>query len=274
MKKSIVLFCCLQIAQVINAQKAELKISTGYHFSSSSQYFISDVNSSYNNFSSRRIDASLGRGLAVSTGINYSLKSWMGISMDIAYKKTLPSVSGKTEFNSVTDYSYSEKTRWRSELAVASPSFILKIPGKKINPYSEFGLVVPLYSKVRLQANYSATSFGIPTNKGERTLIFRLKNTIGYAASMGIAPELNKKISLLADIQLVSHSIQAKKSTLTSDISNGVERVDTYNVSAKETIYVKKLGNQSYNSNEPAKQIGFTLPYSSIGLNVGLSIKL
>jgi len=274
MKKSIVLFCCLQIAQIINAQKAELKISTGYHFSSSSQYFISEVNSSYNNFSSRRIDASLGRGLVVSTGINYSFKSWMGISMDIAYKKTLPSVSGKTEFNSVSDYSYSEKTRWRSELAVACPSLILKIPGKKINPYSKFGLVVPLYSKIKLQANYSARSFGIPTNNGERTLIFRLKNTIGYAASMGIAPELNKKISFLAEIQLLSHSIQARKSALTSDISNGVERVDTYNVSAKETIYVKKLGNQSYNSNEPAKQIGFTLPYSSIGFNVGLSIKL
>jgi hypothetical protein len=275
MKMSIVLLFFLLIFQINNAQKTELKISTGYHFSSGSQYFISEIDNSYSNFSSKRIDASLGRGLAVSAGINYFFKPWMGISTDINYKKTLPGVSGKTEFNSFTDYSYSEENKWNSELMEVSPSLILKIPGKKINPYSKFGFVVPFYSRLKVTGNYSARSFGIPTNTGENTKIFRLKNTIGYTASIGIAPELkNKKISFIAEIQLLSHSIQAKKSTLTSDISNGVERIDTYTVSAKETIYVKELGTQSYNPDEPRKEIGFSLPYSSIGLNIGLSIKL
>jgi len=275
MKTSLALLLFLLIFQINNAQKTELKISTGYHFSSGSQYFISDIDNSYNNFSSKRIDASLGRGLAIAAGINYFFNSWLGISTDIGYKKTMPEVSGKTEFNSFTDYSYSEENKWNAELIEVSPSFILKIPGNKINPYSKFGLVVPIYSKIKVTGNYSSRSFGIQTNTGENTKIFRLKNTIGYTASMGIAPELkNKKVSFLAEIQLMSHSIQAKKSTLTSDISNGVEKIDTYTVAAKETIYVKELSNQSYNSNEPVKQLGFSLPYSSIGLNIGLSIKL
>jgi hypothetical protein len=275
MKTSLALLLFMFFFQINNAQKAELKISSGYHFSSGSQYFISDIDNSYNDFSSKKIDASLGRGLAIAAGINYFFNSWVGISMDIAYKKTMPPVSGKTEFNSFTDYSYSEENKWNSELMQVAPTLILKIPGKKINPFSKFGFVVPFYSKIEVTGNYSSRSFGIQTNTGENTKIFHLKNTIGYIASMGIAPELkNKKFSFLAEIQLLSHSIQAKKSTLTSDISNGVETIDNYTIAAKETIYVKELRNQSYNSNEPTKQLGFSLPYSSIGLNIGLSIKL
>ena len=264
----------LLLLQVTSAQKTELRISTGYNISSGSQYFLSDIQGSNGTFSYEKVDASLGRGVNLLVGIDHSWKSWLGLSVNINYLKTLPAVKGKTEFASLSDYYYSEDNKWRSMVAEISPALLLKVPGKKINPYSSLGFTVPFYSKIKVTANYSSYGLGIPLSKGEKTKIYKLKNTIGYNATMGIAPEINKKVSFFLEARLVSQSIQVKKSSLTSDIANGNERINTYTVSQKETVYVKKLGSQSYNSNEPVKQLGFSLPYSSIGLNLGLSIKL
>lgn len=273
MKRTIVIFLCLFTFQVTRAQKTELKFSMGYDFSSASQYFISEIEDSNNSYNYKKVDASLGRGLVASAGIHRLLKPWLGISIDADYRKSLPAVKGTTKVNTFTDYSYSEDNKWSSQIIEVSPSVILKIPGQKINPYSKFGFVVPVYSKIKVEGRYTASSFSW-SSSGENTKIYRLKNTIGYNAAIGIAPAINKKVSFIAEIRLSSQSIQVKKSTLTSDIVNGSEMIGTYTVSMKETIYVKKLDNQQYNADEPTRELGFSLPYSSIGLHAGLSIKL
>lgn len=220
------------------------------------------------------MDASLGRGWEIRCGVDYPLKSWIGLSIDANYKKSVPPIKGSFLLSGAAEYYQKEENKWNSQLIEISPSLLLKIPGKKLNPYSRFGFVLPIYSKIKVTGDYKIiTMTGMTTGKNEK--IFRLKNTLGYTASVGIAPEINKKLSFIAEARLVSHGIQAKKSTLTSNVVNGTERIDTYPVAQKEVIYVKKMdGQSSYNSNEPRREIGFSLPYSSIGLNVGLSIKL
>jgi len=185
----------------------------------------------------------------------------------------LPPVKGNNTFASI-DYYYSEENKWNSQTISISPSLILKIPGQKINPYSKFGFVLPLYSRIKVTGNYQASGLVGPLTAGENIKIFRLRNTIGYTASVGIAPQSKKRTSFFAEISLLSQSIKTKRSTVTSDKSNGVERIGTYSVYSKETIYVKNIGSQDYNPDKPAKALSFSLPYSSIGLNAGFSIKL
>ena len=273
MKQFIATTCLFMFCFISSAQTTALRLSTGYNFSAGSQYFLSELEGSTGNYTYQRVDASLGRGINVAAGVDYLCKDWLGFSLDISYLKTAPPVKGNTEFNTVVDYSYSEENKWRSNIAEVSPALLLKIPGKKLNPYSRFGLLIPFYSKIKVTADYTSRSFAMVTT-GKKTTIFRLQSTLGYTATAGIAPEINKKLSFVAEARLLSHAIRVKKSTLTSDIVNGTERADSYLVAQKEVIYVKKADNQPYNGNEPRKELAFSLPYSSIGLTVGLSIKL
>ena len=273
MNTAIFLLLNLVIFQTINAQETRMRIGAGYNFSSASQHFLSDIESSSNNYSYKKVDASLGRGLEIRGGIDHLFKPWIGISVDANYRKSLPTIKGTFLYSSAADNYYKEENKWTSQLIEISPSLLLKIPGKKINPYSRFGFVVPIYSKIKVTGEYIRITF-IDMTTGENEKIFRLKNTLGYTASVGIAPELNKRITFFAEVGLLSQSIQVKRSTLTSDKVNGVEKIDTYNTATKETIYVKKTNNQGYNPDQPRKELGFSLPYSSIGLNAGLSIKL
>ena len=273
MKTGIILLVNLVIFQTLCAQETQLRLGAGYNFSSASQHFLSEIESSGNNYSYKKVDASLGRGLEIRCGIDHLIKPWIGISIDANYRKSLPPIKGNFLYSNAADNYYKEENKWTSQLIEISPSLLLKIPGKKINPYSRFGFVVPIYSKIKVTGEYTRITF-TGTTTGENEKIFRLKNTLGYKASVGIAPELNKKITFFAEVGLVSQSIQVKKSTLTSDKVNGVEKIDTYNTATKETIYVKKINNQSYNPDQPRKELGFSLPYSSIGFNTGLSIKL
>jgi hypothetical protein len=136
------------------------------------------------------------------------------------------------------------------------------------------GVLLPFYSHLEEDADWGAVYMAGSAN-GRSHKVFRLRNTAGYNAAVGIAPKLDKHMALFAEINIQSMAILARHSELTSDLQNGVEKIGTYTTYAKETDYVKKTdGNYQYSDNKPAQQLTFSFPYSSIGIHIGVSFKL
>jgi hypothetical protein len=263
----------LFIAQAVDAQNLEFNFGGGYHFSSASQFFIDNISSSGSTTSYKRIASSFGRGISAIAGLRYSLSHWLDLWIDVRYAFSVPAVKGSTVFSGI-DYYYNESNKWKSRVLQASPSIGLKIASQKLQPYARLGITVPVYSRINVSASYTSSGFGGPIATGSNRKIYRLKHTAGYTAAAGIAPALSKKLSVFVEVDIISQAIQVRRSSLVSDIVNGVEKIDTYPTATRETIYVRKLDSQTYDPNEPSRQLGFSLPYSSIGLNAGLRVKL
>jgi hypothetical protein len=254
------------------AQKSSFRFGTGYHFSSAGQSLLTNYLTTNYVSSTTRVNASLGRGIRLTAGYQHWLRSWFGFSVDVDYGRTVPSVKGSTKTISV-DYNYSEDTKWKSNQLFIIPSMVFKIAGNKLNPWASFGVIVPAYARMRMSSTYSSFGFN-PGQTGENKRRLTTKHTLGASSSLGIAPSINKHLTFFTALQIRSIAIQAKKMTMTSYKVNGVEQIDTYSRGAKETIYVKKYKDIGYFENEPSKQAGFALPFSSVGVVAGLQINL
>ncbi|HTD93473.1 MAG TPA: hypothetical protein VK644_06665 [Chitinophagaceae bacterium] len=272
MKKLYLVVLFFMFVHLAMAQKSSFRFGTGYHFSTAGQTLL-NINL-YNNYasSSRKVDASLGRGIRLTAGYQHWLRSWFGFAVDVDYARTAPPVKGSTHTNSI-DYNYSEETKWKSDQFFIIPSMVFKIAGNKLNPWASFGVIVPAYGRLRTNVAYTTSGFG-PGQSGISKRTVTVKHTLGASSSLGIAPSINKHLTFFTALQIRAISIQAKKMTTTSDLLNGVEQIDTYSRSAKETIYVRKLKYQLYDSDQPRKETGYSLPFSSVGIIAGLQINL
>jgi hypothetical protein len=266
---AVLFFMTIHLAM---AQKSSFRFSAGYHFSTAGQTLLN--NNLFNNYASstKKVDASFGRGIQLSAGYQHWIKSWFGWAVDVDYGRTLPPVKGSTKTISI-DYSYSEETKWKSNHVFVIPSMVFKIAGNKLNPWASFGVIVPAYARLRVTAAYSTYGFG-PEQSGVIKRTMTVKHTLGASSSLGIAPSINKHLTFFTALQIRSIAIQAKKMTVTSDKINGVEQIGSYSRAAKETFYVKKLKDELYFDDKPRKETGFSLPFSSVGVVAGLQINL
>lgn len=272
MKKAWLITLFVLPTAFCQAQKTSLHIGSGYAFSATSQTLLLN-NYNSNSFSRTEIvKASLGRGTGIVAGVRHWIRPWIGIALDADYRKTLPAIKGSSRSTGI-DYSYNSENKWKSQAVFVSPSILFKVVGRKLNPYAAVGILVPVYSRVNMKSAYTSSGFGGTTSGGSEQKM-TLKNTVGFNSSLGIAPAINKRFSFFASLNLQAISIQAKKSTMLSIKANGVEMIDAYTTNDREILYVKKLKDNTYDENKPRKEIGFSLPYSSIGVSAGLQINL
>ena len=257
------------------AQKQwELRVAAGYDFSTVSQYGIQHSSNTSLSNNSRVVNTSLARGIAAGATATWWLSRYVGIVAGGSYHSTTPAVKGTSFYNLGIDAFGSTESKWNTRVALAEAGFALTIPDTKLNPYTRLSLLLPVYARVSEDVNWGdATIVGFSNGSYKKT--YRLRHTAGYNAAVGIAPLLNKHIALLAEINLQSLSILVRHSSMTSYVEKGVEKIETLTVSSKEVDFVKKINyNYPYSPGQPAQELTYTLPYSSIGLRVGVAIKL
>lgn len=254
-------------------QKMELRLGAGYGFSAGSHYTLD--NPVYGNGLTHSVTSSFGQGISVHADATWWLNPVFGITAGGSYNSTLPDATGHNTYNGLAvDYYTSSRYTWQSSMALAMAGIALKLPGSKLNPYARLGAVLPVYTHLTEETDWSSSGLFPPGTRGTYKRTFRLQNTLGYTASMGIAPALNKHVALFAAINIQALSILARHATLTSNTINGVEQIGAYYTSFKEVNYVKKTPNPNVNAGQASEQPTFSFPYSSIGLQMGISIKL
>ena len=268
-----ILFLYTLVSPAIAQKSWELRMNAGYDFSTASQYLLDQINNNMNAYSSRSVNSSFGRGLGFGGDVTCWINRYFGFMAGGSYHIMTPPVKGYA-YNNFIDAGSSSNSTWHSSTALAIAGIALKVPDTRLHPYARMSLVLPVYSHIREDADWSSWGWGGST-QGQYKKTYRLRNTAGYTAAIGIAPALNKRLALFAEINIQSLAALARRSTLTSYTQNGVEKINTYKTIQKETRYVKKMdGNFPYNENEPLEELTFSFPYSSIGIHAGVSIKL
>jgi hypothetical protein len=254
-------------------EKITLRIGAGYHLAAGSQHILDKVENVNGPGNTNTVTSSFGRGISFSADATWWLSPILGVSAGGSYLITTPQLKGIYQsYISIDASSGSDKTM-RSGSTMAMAGIALKIPHTKLHPYARFGVLLPVSTQIRVDANWSNVTITGFTH-GTYRQTFKLRNTAGYTASVGLAPALNKHLSLFAEINLQSLAILARSATLDSYTTNGVEQIGTYPIASRKTIYVKKQQFEPYDPNGPGKALTFSFPYSSIGANIGIDIKL
>lgn len=156
-----------------------------------------------------------------------------------------------------------------SATTVIIPSLVMNVPGKKISVLLRAGLVFPAYKKFFVE---SETKNGSDKyyDKSELTTHFG----IGFAFSGGIEYKIIKGMKAFTTIDIITMSLRAKESNLVQSTHNGNNVLGQKYAYEKKTKYVEDVSNYTFSSDEPFVQPGYSLPFATKGISVGLAYSL
>ena len=259
MKKTILLFA-LSLTCISFSQKMYVNLKAGYDFQSGSQRLGID----YNEVSKTdtAINYSLGKGFNVEGAFGYKIQEYFGVELGISY------LNGSTfETKQTFTNGNFNSTTVSGKMLKIIPSIVINAGYDKINPYAKMGLVIGTNGQVIEEFN-------------QRTSATQTKNTIlkkeggidiGFKTSLGVLYSVNKKISLFGEANLTSLTFTPKKGSFTKYYIDGIDKLSTLNVNSREIEYVESgTSGLPVNSNEPQKTLTRRLPFSSLGINLGI----
>jgi hypothetical protein len=227
---------------------------------------------------------SFGRGSDLGVNFGYMPSNKIGFDLGISYLigtsyKGIYKIESENTYYSLSDqvdssfYSYSSAvTKAYSKMLRINPSIILSPGLEKINPYAKFGGII---GKGNLSINTDET------DSDENKTITKEKRyggfAIGLTAAIGANYSLNEKISLFAEINMISLNYAPTKGKILISTKNGEDLKENMTTREIETEYVDSVSDIEsglYTSTEPKQELKQFLPFGSCGLNVGIKISL
>jgi hypothetical protein len=245
-------------------------LNTGYNFGASTnkdyQYgefleFYNYTTDASGESNYEAIALSLGKGLNVNASFGYNFTKNIAVELGINYLLGSETTALQTNASS----NFRSESKFSAKMLQIKPTLVLSAGYDKINPYAKFGVVIGT-GKANLEV--SGTSTGFSTNSN-----YELSEgtPIGFHGGIGLTYSLNSKISLFGEITSVNLNFSPKKGKLTEATVNGVDQLPLMDVEDKEIDFVDTFYTGTVTSpNQPSKSPAFALPFSSLGLNVGV----
>lgn len=253
------------------SNKIYVSINGGYGIAtaSNSQYATTTISSgSPTRYESFNSTGSFGKGLQFGATVGYLFTENIGAELNVGY------LIGETITHAQTDSRGSfQEEKSSAKMLRLTPSIKIQIGKKNITPYMRFGLVIGLAPKITVSYLLNMPNSTNPLTE-ESSRIMSGGTSIGFSAGMGANFKLNKRIGVFAELSLVSQAWAPKKAVFTKSIVNGVDVLPSSTISQKEVEYVNPYVQGVFNANEPTKSLKTYMPFSSIGINVGLQIAI
>lgn len=270
MKFVFLLACFLQIfTQNTFAQNKYISINTGYNFGVSSTSFYFQTSTNGIDFSNKKLDLSLGKGVNLDCNFGYLFNKYLAAELGISYLYgTNSTVEGV--LNNGSSVNRFSKTYASSVIRLVS-TLVISAGLPKINPYAKLGFIIG-------SASYTLKTEDVfeYKNGSNQTLLSTTKYdggiALGVSNSIGVSYFYKKHICFLFEINAVNLSYAASKSqvqTLELDgkslmgdrtvYDNQVEYFDDFNYSSSNPI----------DKNKPRKALKENVSFNSIGLSVG-----
>ncbi len=206
------------------------------------------------------VPLSLGKGINFGMSIGYMFTENLGAELGANYllgaeTKSLQRNESGTD---IIDQKISGK------MVQLSPTFVLKGNYSQLNPYAKLGLVFGLGTKVTYEENE------IFNNQPYDFIQVADGGTpVGFTGAIGMDYNLKPNLSLFGELKAVSLSYSPQKAHVTKYTENGVDKLPTMTVRNKETEFLDSY-TQSTANTEPWRANRINLPFSSIGLNIGV----
>ncbi len=245
----------------------------------------------FNRYIGAELNADYLLGISNTVETKNSTRSYRDVAVSSGYNKSTHTVTETSNSNATTN------SMKRSGFSL-TPAIKLMAPvSDRFSIYSRVGIVIPLSDKMVYESENHSSSFysnkvnnsrtstysnGSENKKMEFSSYFKL----GYTAALGVNFSLGKHFDVFGEINTVSTSFEAKKSTITewtefSSNSNGTttnkNKLNGLKPHDIETEYLKDYvvdnTNPKINQDSPRKDVSFSLPASSMGINVGIAFK-
>ena len=268
MKLKLIFILIIFINSYGYSQKLAINIDAGYGLKiasssySEGRYSFIDIN----NGELSLIKYSLGSGLNLNSELEYSPIRFLKFGLGIGYLSS--SFSFKHNFGS-----YIENNRVSAKMIRFSPYLKGKINLDKFNLYFRLGYILGLNGEIILKKDWTSS-------QGDQSVTKRRFNenlSHGAVSGLGIEYEITTRIFILAEVKLFIQSFGPGKKELFVSTTNGENRLDEIEPRRIHTNYVTSYKSDALAFNDPLKpevQLIQFYPFSSIGLNLGLSYKI
>lgn len=227
-----------------------------------------------------KVYANFGSGASAGILAGYGFKS--NIAIEVGFNQfftnafTASSTSTNLNNGNITSSSLSDLT-FNSTLSCFSGGVKYSIPLAQGNIYSKAGVIMGL-STITIN-DVSRNFSGNQTNSREREEKFTGNAVWGAYTALGFEKSISPKVSLFGEVALNLLQFNPTKSDITKYTQNGIDQLPNLSVSEKETVYEESYINTSVNGtnqdpNSPDKSIIQGMNFSSVGVRVGVIIKI
>ncbi len=217
---------------------------------------------------------SLGKGVNAGLYAGYMFNKNVGAEIGFAYL-----VGGKNTFtdeqtNAPASTSYKRETTWKGRMIRIVPTIRMTAGEKKIMPYMKAGLIIGVDAKMFEETHMENTSLTSTTISDEN---WKYSGGVswGFHGGIGLNYKASDKIGIFAEIAANYQNWAMKKGTMTKNTVDGVDQLPMLDTYDKEIEFVDSYSydtSAAPNTNQPDKSTKFLLPFSSIGLNIGINI--
>lgn len=289
MKKSVfrtAVVALLILPVFASAQGMYVDVNLGWAFPFNTQTgLVSNVTSTnYNDFDNSEyaytsteeaVALSLGKGISFGAGFGYLFNQYLGAELQLSYLvggKTSGDYSDQTTYISggITDKTtITNTTTFSATMFRVVPTFVLKAGTEKINPYAKLGVVIGFGTiEVTDIGNFGGTMMSY---KGE----LNGGVSFGLNTRLGVEFGATGKLTYFAELNIMSLNYAPKKGELFEYKVDGVEMLGDLTTSEREIEFVDVLTFQEdAPDDQPTQELKMNMPFSGIGVNVGIRIAL
>lgn len=272
MRINVVLFLIL-IGQVnVFSQEFSISFDVGYGFKIATESFGEGLSSSINQYENeiKVVKFSYGRGINLNSGIEYWSKKNIGFGLELGYLKGLPVNRVYYRTDLVNNVIFSGR------MFRISPSMKLKIEKDKIQYYSRFGYLLGFLGELNRRRVYiDFTGVGGSSIENVR---YNKGLSHGITAGFGLNYKIYKRISLNFEVRAFVQSYGPGKKEVIDRMINGEDRLSDLQPGEIHVNYVNSYIRQNTSGgidlSEPLTSLKRMYPFSSAGINFGLSYKL
>jgi hypothetical protein len=277
-KRLLLSFLLLFVATLgTYAQKFYLRAGAGYAFPHASQSdFAYGVNVSGMSYQAtfghaadiKKVSFSEGANASIALGykIHPNIAVDLGISAVIApkkYESTMGDSSANPQYYFINRYKISS----RSSLFLM-PAIVFMTDNKSLNFFSRLGIALPVGGQIIIEGETDNLYTGdLYYSRFELTSRF----AVGIHGALGVKYSIAKKIGLFLEANGISMNRYAKELRRVEYKENGQDQLSTLTPSDLVTEYDFNYNYVSnYKPYSPSKERTFSLPYSNVGLSLGI----
>ena len=251
----------------LNGQSAFVNLNIGYagKLSSSNLEYFQFYNYTTDNNSStyEQVKVSLGKGFNIGGTFGYMFNENIGADLGLTFLIGGKSKAKDEYVGGTTDYTLSAK------MVRINPSLIIASGLKGINPYAKFGLII----------GSGSIEFLFEDHDGGAELNVRTKLNgglaVGFTAGVGILYELADNMSFFGEISMINMSYSPTKGEIIEASYNGRDVLSDLTTNDKEVEFVNSYTINYLNpppDSEPDKDLKQQMPFSSLGINLGIRV--
>jgi hypothetical protein len=260
------------------AQGLYIGVGGGYGFPAAKQTLEIEQNINFSGSSStyeyKTRGISMGNGINAGLYAGYMFNENIGAELGISYllgsknKFTSESKNDQAGYININEHNYSGR------MLRLVPTLRMTAGTEKLRPYMKYGLIIGIAGKI-YDDRYNKNTNNGTTKVYEENWEYTGELSLGLHGALGVNYMLSDNLGIFAELAGNYQNWAMKKGVMTKKTNDGKDELAALFTNDKEIEFVESytyVSSQPVNNNEPEKQTKFYMPFSSIGINIGVHL--